>query len=144
MASPDGRTLANAGWMWHPIDEVRAFDVETALRDPSHLDGKGFDIDAWAEETGGGFDPDGRLVVALNGIEEDGVDVCATADTPVEIRTFDLHAPSIVRRSGRVGTLMVVWQPPRTWPVRVSQIDRCFDGKCGAGLATYSLRAADH
>lgn len=108
MASPDGRTLASAGWMWHPIDEVRAFDVETALRDPSHLDGKGFDIDAWAEETGGGFDPDGRLVVALNGIEEDGVDVCATADTPVEIRTFDLHAPSIVRRSGRVGTLMVV------------------------------------
>jgi hypothetical protein len=111
IASPDGRTLASAGWIWHPVDAVRAFDVETALKDPSHLDGEGFGIDAWADETGAGFAPDGRLIVALNGIEKDGQDAIATADTPVEIRTFEFRSgivPKVVHRSGRVGMLMAV------------------------------------
>jgi hypothetical protein len=37
-ASPDGRTLLSAVWIWHPWDQVVWFDVERALRDPTSLD----------------------------------------------------------------------------------------------------------
>jgi len=37
-ASPDGRMLLSAGWVWYPWDVVHVFDVATALDDPTHLD----------------------------------------------------------------------------------------------------------
>ncbi|MFN7976306.1 MAG: hypothetical protein U0166_28895 [Acidobacteriota bacterium] len=37
-ASPSGRRLLSAGWVWHPWDAVVFFDVAGALRDPSSLD----------------------------------------------------------------------------------------------------------
>jgi hypothetical protein len=36
--SPDGRRLLSAGWVWHPLDAIRILDVDTALKDPHHLD----------------------------------------------------------------------------------------------------------
>ncbi len=36
--SPDGKRMLTAGWVWHPFDAVGAFDLEEALRDPTHLD----------------------------------------------------------------------------------------------------------
>jgi hypothetical protein len=110
-ASADGKTLLSAGWIWHPTDVVRAFDIEAALQNPSELDGSGFGIDAWAEESSATFASDGRLIVALNGIENDEGDMSPTSTSMIEIRTFDFRisrAPTVVRRTGRLGTLMPV------------------------------------
>jgi len=37
-ASPDGKRLLSAGWIWHPLSLVVCFDVAQALADPRHLD----------------------------------------------------------------------------------------------------------
>jgi hypothetical protein len=49
-ATTDGRYLLSAGWIWHPVDAVRAFNIEDALRDSTALDGKGVGIDVWSDE----------------------------------------------------------------------------------------------
>jgi hypothetical protein len=38
-ASPDGRWLLSAGWVWHPLDVACWFNVEQALAEPTSLDG---------------------------------------------------------------------------------------------------------
>jgi hypothetical protein len=42
-ASPDGRFLLSAGWVWHPWEGLCVFDVSEALADPAHLDRGGID-----------------------------------------------------------------------------------------------------
>ena len=37
-ASPHGKRLLSAGWVWHPLSLVECFDVAQALADPRHLD----------------------------------------------------------------------------------------------------------
>jgi hypothetical protein len=37
-ASPDGKRLLSAGWIWHPLSLVHCFDVARALENPQHLD----------------------------------------------------------------------------------------------------------
>jgi hypothetical protein len=37
-ASPRGKRLMSAGWVWHPVDVVASFDVARAIADPHHLD----------------------------------------------------------------------------------------------------------
>src|SRR5262249_4371873 len=37
-ASPGGKRLLSAGWVWHPWSAVECFDVARALADPRHLD----------------------------------------------------------------------------------------------------------
>ncbi len=37
-ASPDGKYLLSAGWVWQPWDAVVFYDLDLALRDPQHLD----------------------------------------------------------------------------------------------------------
>lgn len=36
--SPGGKYILSAGWVWHPWDAVVYYDLERALREPSHLD----------------------------------------------------------------------------------------------------------
>lgn len=38
IASPNGKRLLSAGWVWHPWNAVAYFDVEQALKEPEHLD----------------------------------------------------------------------------------------------------------
>ncbi len=107
--SPDGKRLVTAGWLWHPVDEVRLYDLATALAEPSHLDGKGLGIDAWAEDGSSvAFLNDGRLAVDLVGLEIDAAD----PDAPVEgLRLFDPDrslTPEVLHRAGRLGTMMAV------------------------------------
>lgn len=106
-ASPDGRYLLSAGWVWHPVDAVNVYDLATALVDSTHLDEGGLDIDAWAEESSAAFLPDGRLLVALNGVEdEDGETIKGG-----ELRLFDLDVVkllSAVPTVQRIGTMMPV------------------------------------
>lgn len=42
-ASPHGKRLLSAGWVWHPLSLVVSFDIAQALADPRHLD-KGQDL----------------------------------------------------------------------------------------------------
>ena len=37
-ASQDGRHLLSAGWVWHPIDALKVYDVAEAISHPAHLD----------------------------------------------------------------------------------------------------------
>jgi hypothetical protein len=37
-ASPGGKRLLSAGWLWHPLSLVACYDVAQALTDPQHLD----------------------------------------------------------------------------------------------------------
>ena len=37
--TPDGKFLVSAGWVWHPVDVIRLFNVEDALKEPELLDG---------------------------------------------------------------------------------------------------------
>lgn len=39
--SPTGRYLLSAGWVWHPYGVVAIYEVDLALRDSAHLDGRG-------------------------------------------------------------------------------------------------------
>lgn len=39
-ASPHGKRLLSAGWLWHPLSLVVCFDVAQALADPRHLDAR--------------------------------------------------------------------------------------------------------
>jgi len=108
-ASPDGSRLISAGWLWQPVDDVRVYDLDAALVDPSQLDGRGYEIDAWAEESSATFDREGRVIVALNGIEQEGEEVDRPASS--EVRIFDLRHPAnprVIRNTGRLGTVIAV------------------------------------
>lgn len=108
-ASADGRYLVSAGWLWQPVDDVRVYSVEEALKDPCHLDGDGLGIRAWAEESSATFMPDGRLAVALYGIEDE---VTSEVDVGItELRLFDVQRPRepvVVRMSERLGAVVAV------------------------------------
>ncbi len=104
--SPDGRFLASAGWLWHPLDSVALYDLERAISDPAHLDGSGLGLEAMAEESSATFFPDGRLAVALRGgIDED------ESNPLKELRIYGAGGsvtPLHVLRAGRLGSLAAI------------------------------------
>jgi len=53
--SPSGRFLLNAGWRWHPWEQVFIYEVESALDDPKKLDADGILLGINAEVYGGAF-----------------------------------------------------------------------------------------
>ena len=102
--SPDGRWLASAGWMWHPVDDVSLFDIHAALDDGSTLDRSARDLDVLTDRgNAAGFDRRSRLLVAADmtgfGDEEagtiDGPRLLrlkpAAAETP-EVRAIELDS----------------------------------------------------
>lgn len=36
-ASPDGRYILSAGWVWHPVDSIEIFDLEDDISNPKNL-----------------------------------------------------------------------------------------------------------
>ncbi len=84
--SPDGRWLASAGWMWHPVDDVALYDIEAALADGSTLDTVSRNLDVLTDRgNAAGFDRRSRLLVTADmtgfGDEEAG-----TPDGPRLVR----------------------------------------------------------
>jgi hypothetical protein len=105
-SSPDGANIVSAGWLWNPIDEVRIFDVASALNDPSLLDGHGLINCAWADESSATFLPDGKLAVTLASMDDDEAE-----KREPELLLFDLLEPaprSTRKLSARAGTMMAV------------------------------------
>lgn len=80
-ASPGGRRLLSAGWLWHPLSLVACYDVAQALADPRHLDDRHGLASAFnpglVEESSACWLDDDRLAVAASAepeqdsIEED-------------------------------------------------------------------------
>lgn len=106
-ASPDGRHLASAGWIWHPVDSIQVYDILAALDDPSQLDRPATRIDAFAEESSATFLSDGRLVIALM----DDIDAQDSSTARSELRTYDpprMQDPTVVSPVGRLGTLAAI------------------------------------
>lgn len=103
--SPDARHLVSAGWVWHPVDTVQAYDLSIALVDPRHLDGSGIRLAAWSEQSSATFLPDGRLALWLMG-DIDGEK--APAQTG-ELRIIDPLRPTdtkIISPVGCLGTIL--------------------------------------
>lgn len=108
-ASPDGRHLLSAGWVWHPWGVVELFDVEAALARPESLDGRR----PW------GSLPVNAEVEAACWLDNDRVAVSATSEEPLgedegdELQPGELGVWSISERrwisrcspAGRVGTM---------------------------------------
>ncbi len=103
MVSPDGQYLVSAGWVWHPIDHVRVFDVAQALMSAEHLDGGGLVDPLWADQSAASFLADGRLCVALKG------DINGEGELN-EIRRFDL-APGGVDQSIKMSVTPGAFMP---------------------------------
>lgn len=75
--SPDGRWLASAGWMWHPVDDVALYDLHAALGDGKTFDGLSHDLGVLTDRgNAAGFDARSRLLVTADmtgfGDEETG------------------------------------------------------------------------
>ena len=103
----DGTMLLSAGWLWHPLDEVRAYNIESALGNPSRLDADGQAGSTWADESSATFLRDGRLAVAVAGFEDED----SSVDDSPELRLFDLSGStpaSKVKLAARAGTMMAV------------------------------------
>lgn len=65
--STDGRFLLDAAWHWHPVDGVRLFDLEDALKDPGHLDTDELLPSLYADKSAAAFDAHGNVLVSLDG-----------------------------------------------------------------------------
>ena len=84
--SPDGRWLASAGWMWHPVDDVSLYDVHAALADGSTLDRSAHDLDVMTDRgNAAGFDRRSRLLVTTD-MTGFGDDETGTPDGPRLVR----------------------------------------------------------
>jgi len=99
-ASPGGRFLASAGWVWHPLDSVLVFDLVAALRDPRLLDR--VDWKPWsrnvglAEESSAAWLDAERLAISGSDEAEDPDEVAEAGDAirvrPRGLATFDASA----------------------------------------------------
>ena len=71
VVNPSGTRLASAGWIWHPVDAVEWFDIDSAIEDGGELDTGQMvpecDFDAGAEHSSALWLDDDRLLVAERG-----------------------------------------------------------------------------
>ncbi len=101
--SPNNRYLASCGWVWHPVDYPHIFDIQTAEKNLSHLDGPGVELRTLADTSSLAFVSDHEIVVALGG---DVIDQEIPIDG-TELYTFAIHEglahrQSVAKYSGHV------------------------------------------
>ena len=107
--TPSGRYLLSAGWLWHPLDAVHVYDVASALKDPTHLDGMGLPVNSWADESSATFLDERRLAVVQEG--EGDTDEDAGACASRTLRIFDLETSdelATIHPAQKLGTMMPV------------------------------------
>lgn len=120
--STNGAFLFSAGWHWHPVDHVKVFNIEEALKNPSHFDSQGLEVDTWADSSSACFVGNDQLVVALSTEvyedEDDEDNNKAESQNEKgnqlpfgELRVFDLKETkllSTVNAQAMVGTIMPI------------------------------------
>lgn len=99
-ASPRGKRLLSAGWLWHPMSLVACFDVAQALADPRHLDvrdglSSSFNPGLAAESSACWLDDDCIAVAASAQPEEDSVE----DDAGPRLRPCGLAVYDVVKRT---------------------------------------------
>lgn len=136
-ATPDGKFLLSAGWIWHPVDCVKVFRVEDALNDPSHLDGEGLDMNIWSENNCACFIENGRLIVALEGEEDDEGNTRSVRNPFGVFRVFDLDQNKLQLESypqAQVGTMMPVGE---NHVIGFYEYPKLFDLQTGAVIQSW-------
>jgi hypothetical protein len=99
-ASPNGKRLLSAGWLWHPLNLVAWFDVAQALTDAHHLDNSdalphSFNPGLAEESSACWLDDDCIAVAASAELEQDGVE----GDTGLHLRPRGLAVYDVTRRT---------------------------------------------
>jgi hypothetical protein len=64
--SRDGRYLASAGWVWHPVATVELYDLDEAILAPSALDSASFSPDANRELSSAAWVDGRHLAIGLS------------------------------------------------------------------------------
>jgi hypothetical protein len=110
-ASPNGKRLLSAGWVWHPMDVVEHFDVTRALADPHHLDNGDSLPDSGPEE------------VSACWLNDDTIVVCSVAEPTDEsderrnsLMVFDLANKKCQHK------IQLLEEPGKIFPVGQSHI----------------------
>lgn len=111
-ASPSGRWLLSAGWVWQPFDVVEWFDVDEALRTPRHLDA-GSSLEPWnAEGSSAAWLDDATLLIGGGGSEADAWDEDADPERsilPMGVVAVDIASQRVTGRAtlpGPAGRMM--------------------------------------
>ena len=83
-ASPSGRRLLSAGWVWHPWNAVVCFDVEQGLIAPHQLDrGESLSPQSGYEESSACWLDDDTLIIGSSADEENLGDEPGPDDEPI-------------------------------------------------------------
>jgi hypothetical protein len=101
-SNPSGTRLLSAGWFWHPFDVVSYFEVDAALRDPTHLDSSERRVIAGlAEESSACWVSDDLVAVGSSAEEEDPETAGECEDTvrllPSSVAVFDVSVGKYLR-----------------------------------------------
>ena len=99
-ASPHGKRLLSAGWLWHPLNAVAWFDVAQALADPHHLDSGDalphlFNPGVAEESSACWLDEDCIAVAASAEPEQDDVE----GDAGLRLRPRGLAVYDVIKRT---------------------------------------------
>ena len=97
--SPCGRwLLSGAGWVWHPVSCIRAYDLSAALRDPRTLGGVGVPFDGWGDYADACFLPDSRVLLSVTGTCLDAAERASGTRFDHELAVIDLDHPDTAQR----------------------------------------------
>ena len=99
-ASPHGKRLLSAGWLWHPLSLVVCFDVAQGIADPRHLDDRhdfplSFNPGLAEESSACWLDDDCIAVAASAAPEENSVE----GDTGPRLRSCGLAVYDIASQT---------------------------------------------
>jgi hypothetical protein len=110
--SDNGRWLLSAGWIWHPVDAVRCFDLHAAISNPAVLDSTEIpDLGESCEVNSAVFLGEDRLLLASGPDAQDFRDNGHEGLTPGHLAVFNLKAnrfENMVAVDGVMGTMMPV------------------------------------
>jgi hypothetical protein len=104
-ASPDGKWLLSAGWVWHPSDELRVFDLQAAWRDSGALDRLLDSPQLQDEVDAAEFLPDGSILLATR-LEETSYDDPDAANSLAILSPLASTISSSCPAAEKVGMLM--------------------------------------
>jgi hypothetical protein len=108
--SRDGRYLASAGWIWHPVATVELYDLDEAILTPPCLDGASFSPDANRELSSAAWVDESHLAIGLSD------EIFESSSPPLDfaghgVAIYDVHTRnyrSAIALSTPVGELMPV------------------------------------